>query len=115
MNRPVRWVACACGVWLAWLIAGIVHAWFEQPLGEGGSALLALPWGRVTLVDLYAGFFFAAVWIAATERTWKRALFWLVVLACLGNVATLAIVALRGMRAHDLAEVLLPAGRSRYA
>ena len=115
MRRPVRWIAWGCAAWVAWLLIGIAHAWLEQPLGEGGSALVALPWGRVTLVDLYAGFFVAAVWIVATERTWKHALFWLVVLACLGNVATLAIFTLRGLRAEDVGEVLLPLRHSQRA
>jgi hypothetical protein len=111
MTRPVRWIALLCAAWVVWLLVGILQAWSQQPLSEGGAAIVAVPWGQVTFIDLYAGFFFSAVWIVATERPWGRVVFWLLVLTCLGNVATLGLFALRGWRAQSVADALVPRAR----
>jgi hypothetical protein len=108
MNRPVRWISLVCAAGVVWLLIGIVQAWIRQPLSEGGAAIIAVPWGQVTLIDLYAGFFFSAVWIVSTERPWGRVAFWLLGLAVLGNIATLGLFALRGWHARSVADVLVP-------
>jgi len=40
--------------------------------GEG-STLLSMPWGIVSLVDLYVGFALFSGWIAYREAAWPRA------------------------------------------
>jgi hypothetical protein len=82
-----------------------------QSLSDGGNVLLGFAWGRVTLVDLYGGFFVTAVWILTTERPWWLALFWLVLLALTGNVSTLGLIAWRGWRAPTLSEMFVPQRR----
>jgi len=39
--------------------------------GEG-ARLLAMPWGIVSLVDLYVGFTLFSAWIVFRERSWPR-------------------------------------------
>jgi hypothetical protein len=108
MMRPPRWLAVAAAAWMVWLLVSILLALPAQPLGQGGSALVAFPWGRVTLNDLYAGFFVVAVWMAVTVRPWGWVVFWLAVLAVLGNVSALGLLAWRGWRAPSLVEVFVP-------
>ena len=51
--------------------------------GEG-SRLLAMPWGIVSLVDLYVGFTLFSAWIVFRERSWPRSLVWVVLIMVLG-------------------------------
>ena len=108
MNRPLRWLALAGALATLWLAAEIIAAWMQQPLTEGGRALSAFPWGRVTLLDLYTGLGLASCWIAVTERSKLAAAAWIAALQLLGNVATLAFVTRRAWRAPTLAAVILP-------
>ncbi len=51
--------------------------------GEGGR-LLAMPWGIVSLVDLYVGFTLFSAWIVFRERSWPRSIVWVVLMMVLG-------------------------------
>lgn len=51
--------------------------------GEG-SRLLAMPWGIVSLVDLYVGFTLFSAWIVFRERSWPRSIVWVVLMMVLG-------------------------------
>lgn len=54
--------------------------------GAAGAWLMSDPWGRVTLFDLYLGFFFLAVIIALFEKHPLRAALWIIPLPILGNI-----------------------------
>ena len=51
--------------------------------GEG-ARLLAMPWGIVSLVDLYVGFTLFSAWIVFREHSWPRSLVWVVLMMTLG-------------------------------
>ncbi len=51
--------------------------------GEG-SRLLSMPWGIVSLVDLYVGFTLFSAWIVFRERSLGRSLVWVVLMMVLG-------------------------------
>jgi hypothetical protein len=51
--------------------------------GEG-SQLLSMPWGIVSLVDLYVGFVLFSGWIVYRERSFIRSLVWVVAMMILG-------------------------------
>ncbi len=50
------------------------------------SVVTALPWGVVSLADLYVGFFLFAVLVFLTERSWLVAAIWAAPVFILGNV-----------------------------
>jgi hypothetical protein len=52
-------------------------------LGEGGQ-LLSMPWGIVSLVDLYVGLTLFSAWIVFRERSWPRSLVWVILMMVLG-------------------------------
>jgi len=64
----------------------IVLAVSGGDFGAAGSWLMTDPWGRVTLLDLYLGFFFLALIIALFERQGWRAILWIAPLPFLGNI-----------------------------
>jgi len=52
-----------------------------------GSQLAAMPWGIVSLVDLYAGFTLFSMWIIYRERSLPVAIAWTVAMMTLGFFA----------------------------
>jgi hypothetical protein len=52
-------------------------------LGEG-ARLLAMPWGIVSLVDLYVGFILFSGWIVYREKSIARSIVWVVLMLVLG-------------------------------
>jgi hypothetical protein len=52
-------------------------------LGEG-KVLLSMPWGIVSLVDLYVGFFLFSVWIIYREKSALPSAIWVVLMMVLG-------------------------------
>ena len=49
-----------------------------------GAKLLALPWGIVSMVDLYVSFTIFSIWIVYREQSWWRSLIWVVLMMTLG-------------------------------
>ena len=62
------------------LINGFVMGDFA---GEG-SRLLSMPWGIVSLVDLYVGFVLFSGWIVYREKSLPRSAVWIVLRMVLG-------------------------------
>jgi FtsH-binding integral membrane protein len=52
-----------------------------------GSKLLALPWGIVSLVDLYTGFTLFSAWIIYREKSLPVAILWTIAMMTLGFFA----------------------------
>ena len=51
---------------------------------EEGKRLMSMPWGIVSLVDLYVGFVLFSVWIAYREASPLRAVVWILLMMVLG-------------------------------
>jgi hypothetical protein len=49
-----------------------------------GAKLLALPWGIVSLVDLYVGFTLFSCWIVFREKAWLPSVVWVILMTVLG-------------------------------
>ena len=62
-----------------------------------GRVIMRMPWGVISVIDVYAGGALFAGWIAARERSALRTTGWVVAIFVLGNVATslYALIALR--------------------
>jgi hypothetical protein len=68
---------------LAMTIA-LVYGFTVGDFGAEGSELLSMPWGIVSLVDLYVGFVLFSIWIFYRERSFLQALIWVVLVMVLG-------------------------------
>lgn len=71
-----------------------------------GSAIWAVPWGKVTLIDLYIGLAFFAAWVWFREGSRPKTLAWWVGLAALGNLAAAMYLAMAAFSARNVAELL---------
>lgn len=60
-----------------------------------GAAIVALPWGKIMLFDLYLGFALFALLIFYIEKSWLKAVLWTSSLFVLGNIVALAFVLIK--------------------
>ena len=79
--RLAKAVALACA-----LVMGttLIYGFARGDFAADGSALLANPWGVVSLVDVYVGFTLFCGWIIFRERSLLVALLWTVSIMVLG-------------------------------
>ncbi len=70
----------------ALLIGVLVHAFMNGRASAEIEVLFTLPFGQLTVVDLFVGFVFAAVVILAVERSILMGLLMTIPLFILGNV-----------------------------
>lgn len=79
-----------------------------------GSEILALAWGRVSLIDIYVGVVIVAAWIVWRDGAGPGAA-WLVALVVLGHLATAVYVAWRSWTCDGVADVLIGPRRTDAA
>lgn len=80
------------------LLSGvIVWAGMSAPFWASFATISAMPWGVVTLVDLYLGFVCAAVLVFMLERERMMALLVIALIFVLGNVVMALWLAWRGL------------------
>jgi hypothetical protein len=76
-------------------VAMIIWASFRGDFGAEFGAITNMPWGRVSLVDLYLGFLLYALAVWAIEDKLSAKLFWALPIVVLGNAWSLIWVAVR--------------------
>ena len=62
----------------------LVYAFTVGDFSGEGSKLLAMPWGIVSLVDLYVGFTLYSCWIIYREKAVLPSIIWVVLMMVLG-------------------------------
>lgn len=77
---------------IAWLgllgmIAVLLNGFINGNFGSDGAALLANPWGVVSIVDLYVGFALFSIWIVFRERSLIAIIIWVILMIVLGFFA----------------------------
>lgn len=92
----ITWLLLAL---IALFLAVLGYAMLAGDFWQNGRTLLALPWGIMTLVDLYMGFVIFAAFIMVTEHSKPRAFIWICLLMVLGNLIT-ALYLLRWLHRH---------------
>jgi len=60
------------------------YAFLKGNFSEEGTILLNMPWGIVSLVDLYVGFILFSAWIVFRERAFLPSLVWVILMMTLG-------------------------------
>jgi pilus assembly protein TadC len=92
--RLAMWVS---GLGAAAMAAVLIYGFTVGDFATEGSQLLSMPWGIVSLVDLYVGFTLFSGWIIYREASLARALIWVIAVMVLGFFAAsvYALLALR--------------------
>jgi hypothetical protein len=68
------------------MFASIVNAVIHGNLAEEGRLLIDMPWGFVSLVDIYLGLLLFCIWIIWRERFRPSAVLWALLVMTLGNL-----------------------------
>ena len=77
--------------------AVLLYAFTQGDFAAEGAQLLSMPWGIVSLVDLYVGFILFSGWIIYREASLARAIVWVIFVMVLGffTASLYAFLALR--------------------
>jgi hypothetical protein len=68
------------------MTATISYGLIDGSFNAEGSRLLAMPWGRVALIDVYVGFAIFSGWIIYREKSALRSIIWIIAMIVLGNL-----------------------------
>jgi hypothetical protein len=79
--KPARSVALIC---LLAMTGVLIFGFAFGNFSAEGSKLMSMPWGIVSLVDLYVGFILFSCWIVFREQAWLPATIWVVLMMVLG-------------------------------
>lgn len=77
----------AKGISLLGILAmtGVISwAFLYGDFASEGSKLLSMPWGIVSLIDLYVGFILFSLWIIYREKTIASSIIWTILMLTLG-------------------------------
>jgi hypothetical protein len=66
------------------MTAVLIYGFAVGDFSGEGAKLLAMPWGIVSLVDLYVGFALFSGWIVFREKTLGPSIVWVVLMMVLG-------------------------------
>lgn len=62
----------------------IAYAFIVGNFSSEGTKLLSMPWGIVSMVDLYVGFILFSCWIVYREKAVLPSIIWVVLMMVLG-------------------------------
>ncbi|MFO7778702.1 MAG: hypothetical protein R6V28_10135 [Nitriliruptoraceae bacterium] len=93
------------------MLATILGAFSVASFADDGAALVALAWGRVTLIDLYLALLLGWLWIAWRERSAVRGGLWALATVVTGSLALFVYLLVASLRAHTVLELLVGARR----
>lgn len=62
----------------------LIYGFTQGDFGKDGAMILANPWGRVSMVDLYVGFILFSAWIVFREKNPFLAIVWVILMMVLG-------------------------------
>lgn len=100
------------GTCLLAMAAALTWGFSVGDFWEEGAQLMRMPWGVISLVDVYAGVALFAGWIAFRERSPAKVAAWALSFIVLGNLATSAY-ALLALKASGGDMLQFWMGRSR--
>lgn len=69
------------------MTAIIACAFIAGDFGAEGAVLTAMPWGIVSLVDLYVGFTLFSIWVVYREKSIPLTVVWIAAVMTLGAFA----------------------------
>jgi len=76
------------------LLVSAGYAFNRGDIAEELALITSLPWGIVTLIDVYVGFILVSLWILWREGALIRALPWIILIMILGNIISCIYVLL---------------------
>ena len=85
-------------VLLVWMCYTVISTSLQSNLFKEWDFLGGIPWMRATLWDFYANVLVIFVWVCYKEKNWLLKILWLLLLVCLGSIASCAFVLIQLFR-----------------
>jgi len=82
----MRLARTVTGIGAAGMAAVLIYALTRGDFSQEGARLLSMPWGIVSLVDLYVGFALLSGWILFRKASRGRAVVWILFIQLLGSL-----------------------------
>lgn len=95
------------GIGVVAMLGAIAYGVSSGGFTDEFRAVLELPWGRVTLIDLGAGLLLIGAWIGWREGSVVRAIPWWIAMVLTGNLAGAAYVVWTARRSQSMSEFLM--------
>jgi hypothetical protein len=70
------------------MTAALAYGFTVGSFWSEGAVIMSMPWGVISVIDVYSGGALFTGWIAFRERSWVRTAAWAVAIVVLGNFAT---------------------------
>jgi len=80
----MKWIKAISMIGALAMTAILVYGFTVGDFSGEGSQLLSMPWGIVSLVDLYVGFSLFSAWIIYRESSPLAKLIWVILMMVLG-------------------------------
>ena len=81
-----------------WMCYEVISTCLSDNLFNEWHYLGAIPWMRATLWDFYANILVIYIWVCYKEKSWGLKILWLILLFCLGSIASCAFVLIQLFR-----------------
>ncbi|MBS1526254.1 MAG: DUF1475 family protein [Bacteroidetes bacterium] len=85
-------------VLFVWMCYVVISTSIQSSLFKEWDFLGSIPWMRATLWDFYANVLVIFIWACYKEKSWTLKILWLVLLVCLGSIASCAFVLIQLFR-----------------
>ncbi len=85
-QTSLRLLAIFAGLGALIMFAFIVRALIVGDFSDEGPLLVTMPWGLVSLVDIYLGLLLFCLWVLWREGFSKAAFAWAILILVLGNM-----------------------------
>ena len=83
------------------MFLALIYGFIAGDFFKEGSILISLAWGKVSLIDVYIGFFLFSGWVLFREEKWITAVMWIILIMVLGNFITCLYVTIESFRSGD--------------
>jgi hypothetical protein len=70
------------------MLLTLLYGFIRGDFFKEGSILISLAWGKVSLIDVYIGFFLFSGWVFYREEKLLIAFLWIILILLLGNLIT---------------------------
>lgn len=101
----VRYAAALSVIGACAMTAVLADAVRHGDLLAEGDRLMAMPWGRATLLDVYVGLVLFSAWVAWRETRRLVAVAWITAILATGNIGACCYVLRAALTSRGAAEV----------
>jgi hypothetical protein len=78
----------------------LIYGFTAGDFFKEGSILISLTWGKVSLIDVYIGFFLFSGWVIFREEKWMTSALWIILIMVLGNFITCLYVTIKSFQSR---------------